>query len=65
MYMRSLIKRVGGKSKLSKYINSKIPSHKIYIEPFVGGGAVFFEKGESEVEVVNDLDTIFIIYIEI
>lgn len=55
--MRSLIKRVGGKSKLSKYINSKIPSHKIYIEPFVGGGAVFFEKGESEVEVVNDLDT--------
>ena len=57
MYMRSLIKRVGGKSKLSKYINSKIPVHKIYIEPFVGGGAVFFEKGESEVEVVNDLDT--------
>lgn len=55
--MRSIIGRVGGKSKLSKYINSKIPSHKIYIEPFVGGGAVFFKKEPSEVEVVNDLDT--------
>lgn len=55
--MRSIIARVGGKSKLSKYINSKIPVHKIYVEPFVGGGAVFFKKGESEVEVINDLDT--------
>lgn len=34
------------------------PSHKTYVEPFFGGGAVFFEKEPSEVEVVNDLDPV-------
>lgn len=33
------------------------PPHKVYVEPFFGGGAVFFEKEPSEVEVVNDLDS--------
>ena len=31
-----------------------IPSHKIYIEPFVGGGAVFWAKEKSEAECLND-----------
>jgi DNA adenine methylase len=37
---------------------SLFPSHKTYVEPFFGGGAVFFEKEPSEVEVVNDLDPV-------
>jgi DNA adenine methylase len=32
------------------------PKHKVYVEAFLGGGAVFFEKEPSEVEVINDLD---------
>ena len=54
--MRSIVGRVGGKSKLKDYIISLIPNHKIYVEAFVGGGAVFFGKDKSDIEVVNDLD---------
>ncbi|RXG66529.1 DNA adenine methylase, partial [Candidatus Atribacteria bacterium 1244-E10-H5-B2] len=46
----------GGKRFLAKTIVSYIPEHKTYIEPFIGGGAVFFAKELSKVEVINDLD---------
>ena len=46
----------GGKTYLAKTIVSYIPEHKTYVEPFVGGGAVFFAKEPSEIEVINDLD---------
>lgn len=32
------------------------PVHDVYVEPFFGGGAVFFGKTPSSKEVVNDLD---------
>lgn len=44
----------GGKQMLSKLIVSLIPPHKIYCEPFFGGGAVFFAKPASKLEVIND-----------
>jgi DNA adenine methylase len=34
-----------------------IPKYTIYTEPFVGGGALFWAKGKSEVEVINDTNT--------
>jgi len=46
----------GGKRYLAKTIVSYIPEHKTYVENFMGGGAVFFAKEPSEVEVINDLD---------
>jgi len=46
----------GGKSKLKKRIIAEIPPHKTYVEPFVGGGSVFFAKPLAEKNVINDLD---------
>lgn len=39
-----------------KHILPLIPQHKVYVEPFFGGGAIFFSKPQSEVEVINDLN---------
>jgi DNA adenine methylase len=47
----------GGKKLLSKIIVSYIPEHKIYVEPFIGGGAVYFAKKPSESEILNDKDS--------
>jgi len=45
----------GGKQKLAAKIISAIPEdHVLYAEPFIGGGAVFFLKNPSQVEVLND-----------
>ena len=47
----------GGKKILAAKICAYIPEHKVYCEPFMGGGAVFFRKKPSEVEVINDKDS--------
>jgi DNA adenine methylase len=46
----------GGKQTLAALIISNIPEHTTYCEPFFGGGAVFFRKGKSKVEIINDLN---------
>lgn len=50
----------GGKLNLLKEILPLIPKHKIYTEAFFGGGAVFFAKKPSEVEVINDTNAMVI-----
>lgn len=52
--MRTPITYYGGKQTLAPTILSMIPPHKIYCEPFFGGGAVFFAKPKSYLEVIND-----------
>ena len=54
--MRTPITYYGGKQMLAKLIISHIPEHKLYCEPFFGGGAVFFSKRKSYLEVINDND---------
>lgn len=44
----------GGKQTLAPLIVSLVPNHTLFCEPFFGGGAVFFMKPRSEVEVIND-----------
>lgn len=52
--MRPPLTYYGGKQKLSKTILELIPKHHTYCEPFFGGGAVFFAKEPSTIEVIND-----------
>lgn len=54
MNKKTPITYYGGKQKLLSTILTKIPTHKLYCEPFVGGAAVFFGKPISDVEVIND-----------
>jgi len=46
----------GGKQMMLPRILPLIPEHKIYVEAFFGGGAVFWSKDQSNVEVINDLN---------
>ena len=51
--MRTPITYYGGKQGLSGRIIPMIPRHRIYCEPFFGGGAALFKKGKSEVGVMK------------
>lgn len=52
--MRTPITYYGGKQRLAERILQIMPEHRIYCEPFFGGGAVFFAKQKSYLEVIND-----------
>ena len=52
--LKTPISYYGGKQKLATKIISLIPEHILYVEAFIGGGAVFFAKEPSRAEVLND-----------
>lgn len=52
--MRTPITYYGGKQRLADVIIHMMPKHRIYCEPFFGGGAVFFAKPKSYLEAIND-----------
>lgn len=54
--MKTPITYYGGKQTMLKHLLGLIPEHRIYCEPFFGGGALFFAKPKAEVEVINDVN---------
>lgn len=50
------IARAGGKTQLAPKIINNAPRHKTYVEPFVGGGAVYLKKPLAQRNVINDKD---------
>lgn len=53
--MKSILKYSGGKAKEIKFFKKYIPKFDTYIEPFFGGGAVYFYL-EPEKAIINDIN---------
>lgn len=54
--MKAVMKYPGSKWSIAKWIIDFFPEHHSYLEPFLGSGAVLFNKPRSNIETVNDLD---------
>lgn len=52
--IKSPVRWVGGKSKSVKYLLDLVPEHYTYVEPFFGGGWLYFAKDKAKVEIIND-----------
>ena len=53
--MKNVLKYPGSKTRIANWITQFIPEHDVYLEPFFGGGAVFFNKKPAKIETKNDL----------
>ena len=53
--LKPIVKWAGGKEQELKYIQPKMPKKfNNYFEPFVGGGAVYFNIGIEHKKFIND-----------
>lgn len=46
----------GGKYRMVNILQNLIPPHRIYLEPFLGSGALLINHPKSQIEIANDLD---------
>lgn len=63
--MKTPISYYGGKQNMVKNILPLIPPHRIYVEPFFGGGALFFAKELAKVNVINDKNDFVVNFYEV
>lgn len=63
--MKTPLTYYGGKINMVKDILPLLPKHSIYCEPFVGGGAIFWAKKHSPLEVLNDNNGILITFYQV
>ena len=54
--MKTILKYPGAKNRIAEWICEYIPPHEVYLEPYFGSGAVFFNKIPARIETLNDLD---------
>lgn len=54
---RALVRYHGAKFLLAPWIIQHMPKHRIYVEPYGGGGSVLLQKGRAYCEIYNDLDS--------
>lgn len=55
--MKTVLKYPGAKNRIADWICHFIPKHDVYLEPFFGGGSVFFNKPwKAHIETINDLN---------
>lgn len=54
--LRGPYKWHGGKAYLARRIIGRFPEHRVYCEPYFGGGSVLLNKPPAEVEVAGDLN---------
>jgi DNA adenine methylase len=55
--INSPFRYAGGKFYARKLILAHVPSHTTYIEPFAGGGSIFFAKTKVKFNQLNDIDS--------
>lgn len=63
--LKTPISYYGGKQMMIPHILPILPDHDIYIEPFFGGGAVFWAKDPVKCEVVNDVNMNIVNFYEV
>ncbi len=63
--LKTPISYYGGKQNLINTLVPLFPEHTLYAEPFVGGGALYWSKKPSEIEVINDTNKELINFYEI
>ena len=57
---RPVLRYHGGKWKLAPWVIGFFPPHRVYVEPFGGGGSVLMRKARARTEIYNDLDGVVV-----